>query len=166
MHSEDILPQGLSRETSIRRDSQGVWYFEGEPIEHKGITAAFDRWIDRAPDGRYCLKNSIHWVYCALEGPAFFVQTLRVEADQVVLGLRGGETERLDPHTLREDKTGRLYCDVRAGAFSAVFVPHAMMQLWEHAEEDADGAYLLLGHKRFTPVVVADPLAENWTSLR
>ena len=68
MATDAALPPGMSRETTIRRDVHGRWFHDGAPIEQANVERAFDTWVDRAPDGRYCLKNDIHWVYVAIEG--------------------------------------------------------------------------------------------------
>lgn len=122
---------GRSRETQIRRDAQGRWWNGEDPITHPLLTKRFDGWIARADDGRLCLKNDINWAYVAIEGPAYFVRSLRIDGasiDQVTLHLSGDLTEKLDPSSLREDADGALRCLVR-GDLTARFDAHASMQL-------------------------------------
>src|SRR5262245_29401723 len=104
---------GRTRETSIRRDDQGRWWYENDLLEHPKLVRAFDRWIDRAEDGRYCLKNDINWAYFTLEGPPFFVRSVKLDAGAVQLELSDERTEKLDPTTLRQASDGALYCSVR-----------------------------------------------------
>jgi hypothetical protein len=155
------LLKGLSRETTIRRDARGRWFHDGSPLEHPGLIRAFDSWIDRAEDGRYCLRNEINWAYITLEGPPFFVRSLTVEASgDVDLFVSDGRRYRLDPSTLRQGSDGALYCDVRDDVMTAQFDRHAMMQLADFLREDGGGVYLQLGDRAVRPPVVADPLQQ------
>ena len=153
---------GQSRETTIRRDDQGRWYSEGEPLEHPKLVRAFDRWLDRAEDGRYCLRNDINWAYVAIEGPPLFVRTVTLEPNEPnalpLLTLSDDRTERLRPKSLRQAQDGALYCDARDGSFTARFDRHDMQQLESLLREDEQGVYLLLENERIRPRVVSDPL--------
>jgi uncharacterized protein len=154
------LLSGFSRETSIRRDDQGRWFHEGQPLEHPSLTRAFDRWIERAEDGRYCLKNDINWAYITLEGPPFFVRAVHIgPAGQVELALSNDAREPLRPETLRMGEDGALYCDVGADALPARFDRHAASQLEPLIGEDPRGVFVEIGGHRVRPQVVADPLA-------
>ena len=148
---------GRSRETSIRRDDQGRWWYENDPLEHPNLVRAFDRWIDRAEDGRYCLRNDINWAYFTLEGPPFFVRSVRLEGSGLVLTLSDDRTEQLDPRSLRQGPDGALYCDVR-GSMPARFDRHAMQQLEPVLQQDDQGVYLAIGTERVRPPLAADPL--------
>jgi uncharacterized protein len=152
--------QGRSRETTIRRDALGRWFDDGEPLEHPNLLRAFDGWVDRAEDGRYCLRNGVNWAYFTLEGPPFFVRWASVDeaAESVRLRLSDDQLERLDPETLRQGEDGALYCDVRDGTMAACFERHAMQQLEALLREDDQGVYLALGGKRVRPPQVRDPL--------
>ena len=151
--------QGRTRETTIVRDAQGRWFYDGEPLEHPNLTRAFDRWIARADDGRYCLKNDINWAYFKLEGPPFFVRSLDVsERGEVTLLLSNDAHEALRARSLRADASGALYCDVGDGSMVARFDRHAASQLEPLIGEDGQGIYLELGGERIRPPVVSDPL--------
>ena len=150
---------GKSRETTIRRDDQGRWYADGELLEHPKLVRAFDRWLERAEDGRYCLKNDINWAYVAIEGPPLFVRTVTLPSSGLpLLTLSDDRTEPLAPSSLRQGPDGALYCDARGGSFAARFDRHAMQQLESLLREDDQGVYLLLQNERIRPRVVADPL--------
>ncbi len=131
-----LAARGLSRETALWRDAAGRWYDGEQPIEHPGLRRAFDRWLDRAPDGRPCLRNAIHWVYVRrIEGPYFFVRGVRFEADgRVTLRLSGEHEETLRPETLREARDGGLWCSVRGG-LPARFDVESAQRLVEHCGE-------------------------------
>jgi hypothetical protein len=151
--------QGRTRETTIVRDANGRWFYDGEPLEHPNLTRAFDRWIARADDGRYCLKNDINWAYFKLEGPPFFVRSLQISArGEVTLVLSNDAREPLRAHSLRSDRQGALYCDVGDGSMVARFDRHAATQLEALIGEDAQGIYLELGGERVRPPQVTNPL--------
>ena len=152
---------GRTRETAIRRDARGRWWNGQDPIEHPNLVRRFDGWVDRAEDGRYCLSNDINWAYVAIEGPAYFVRSVVVEPDGVLLRLSGDREERLDPSTLRRGEDGALYCDVREGRCPARFDNHATAQLLERVQEDAEGVFLDLPTGRVRPEVVPDPLSPS-----
>jgi hypothetical protein len=151
--------QGRSRETTIVRDAQGRWSQDGQPLEHPNLTRAFDRWIERAEDGRYCLKNDINWAYFTLQGPPFFVRSLEVDGNRAVtLILSNDKREPLRAESVRVGEDGALYCDVGDGSMVARFDRHAATQLETLLGEDADGVYLELAGRRIRPKTVHDPL--------
>lgn len=150
--------QGRTRETTIRRDAQGRWFHDGQPLEHPNLTRAFDRWVERAEDGRYCLKNDINWAYFTLEGPPFFVRSLRAQpGGRVLLSLSNDRQVPLSPYTLRTGPDGALYCDVDDGMV-ARFDRHAATQLEALIGEDGQGVYLEIEGARVRPPSVRDPL--------
>lgn len=157
MDVADLLA-GRTRETKIRRDAQGRWWNGDERIDHAGVARSFDGWLERTSDGRFCLANEINWAYVQVEGPAYFVRSVRFEGDDVMLHLSGDRVERLDVASLRTGDDGALYCDVQDGTLSARFDNHAAMQLGERL---VDGEAFDLGGKRVTPKLVADPLASR-----
>lgn len=161
--SQDIDPalalRGFSRETTLFRDGEGRWFHDGQPLEHSNLVRAFDRWIERAPDGRYCVKNDINWAYITLEGPPFFVRSVTLDAQgQPVLLLSNDRREPLRADSLRIGPDGALYCDVGAGDMSARFERHAAMQLEPLIAEDEQGIYVRLDGRRVRPPRVDDPL--------
>lgn len=147
-----------TRETRIRRDAEGRWFDGEDPIDHPGISRAFDRWIDRAGDGRYCLKNEVNWAYVSLEGAPVFVRSVALTSDRAELQLSDERTEFLDPSTLRQGPDGALYCTVRDGRLAARFDRSAAVQLAESGGEDGNGVYLQLEGWRWRPPVIADPV--------
>jgi hypothetical protein len=148
-----------SRETTITRDEEGRWFHDGVPIDQPAIEAAFDRWIDRAPDGRFCLRNSVNWAYVTIIGAPITVRRVSFEAGgEVLLSLSDGRTEALVPRTLRQSTSGEIYCDVREGTMSARFSRQASFALGERFEEDSAGFYLAIGSARVRPPMVSDPV--------
>jgi hypothetical protein len=154
---EQQLPFGLSRETSIVRTPDGRWFHEGEPIENPKLARAFDRWVTRAEDGRWCLKNEINWAYFQLEGAPYFVRGVRIEAGRAQLWLSSERWVELDPYSLREGPDEILYCQVEPGE-AARFESHAAVQLGDLLEEDAEGPFFRVGEARIRPPRVEHPL--------
>jgi hypothetical protein len=152
------LPPGLSRETTIRRTAEGKWFHDGQPIDNPKLARAFDRWVQRADDGRYCLKNEINWAYISLEGAPYFVRAVRIDGGQARLTLSNDEQVALDLRSLREGPDGALYCDAYPG-LAARFDAHAAVQLGELLEEDEQGPFFPLGGaERVRPPRVTDPV--------
>jgi len=151
------IPFGLSRETTIRRTADGKWFQDDEAIDNPKLAHAFDRWISKAEDGRYCLKNDINWAYFQLEGAPFFVRSAHVEGESVTLALSNDEQVSLDLSTLREGPDSALYCDAYPG-MPARFDRLAASQLDVLLEEDEQGPYLRRGAERVRPPRVTDPL--------
>lgn len=154
--------EGRSRETKIRRDARGRWWNDDVPITHALLTQAFDAWIDRAEDGRYCLKNDINWAYVTIEGAPVFVRGVELDGDRVRLRLSDGRVEELDPATLRQDREGALHCQVRGGTLAARFDSHAAVQLDPLIGEDERGPFVTLSGARVRPPIVDDPI--GWPS--
>lgn len=152
--------QGRTRETTIVRDSQGRWFHDGQPLVHPNLVKSFDRWVERAADGRYCLKNDINWAYITLEGPPYFVRSVQLESDGVRLRLSNDALVPLRGETLRQDADGALYCDV-LGDLTARFDNAAATQLESLLGEDERGVYLTLAGARHYPPVVAQPLSPS-----
>jgi uncharacterized protein len=152
------LPPFFSRESTIRRDAFGTWYHEGVAVENEAIARAFDRWIDVAEDGRYRLKNAINWVYVEIEGAPIIVRTVDFEGDRVSLHLSDATIEQLRPETLRQDRHGALYCDVRNGTLPAQFSRAAHALLAPLVGEEDGRPYLEIGGARVMPPIVDEPL--------
>lgn len=137
--------KGFSRETEIRRDAEGRWFLEGDPITHRGLVRAFDGWLERAEDGRYCLKNSLGWAYVQVEGCPYFVRGVQRDGGVIRLSLSGGRRDTLHPETLHMGSDGRLYAMVFEGELRARFDDSAAVQMGECLEEEADGFQLRIG---------------------
>ena len=45
------------RQSGIRLDADGHFWHEGGEVTHHGLRAAFFRWLDRNPDGRWVLRR-------------------------------------------------------------------------------------------------------------
>jgi hypothetical protein len=129
-------PEGRSRESTIRLDRDGHFFHEGERVEHPGLAAAMHTWIARHPDDhRFILTNGYDWTYFTVEDVPFFVRSLRIEPDRVMLLLSDGTEERWDPHATRI-VGDHIYTTVK-GDYEARFDRHAQTALGEILEEHA-----------------------------
>lgn len=162
--SFDFPAEGRSRETAIRRDAQGRWWNGEVEITHPALTRAFDAWIDRAEDERYCLRNEVNWAYVTIEGAPIVARgaSVRTTPPEIWLALSDGREERLDLETLREDRDGTWYCDVRGGTIPCRLDGRAVAALADCLETDATGSVqITLGAIRVRPARVLDPLAPS-----
>ncbi len=150
-------PEGRSRESTIRLDARGRFWHEGAPVEHPGLAAALASWIDRHPDdGRYILANGYDWTYFTVDDAPYFVRSLRVEPDGVVLLLSDGTEEAWAPETTRTGADDGLYARVkreaRGGPYEAKLSPHAQTSLGPLLVDwDALGPAVRIG-KRIVPI--------------
>jgi hypothetical protein len=151
--------QGRTRETEIRRDASGRWFNGEDRIEHPKLARSFDSWVDRAEDGRFCLSNSINWAYVEIEGPAYFVKDVEMNAEGIELILSGDLRERLDPSSLAQGPEGALWCAVRDGRCPACFDNHAVSKMSGLIGEDDDGVFVLIGGQKVRPPELSDPLS-------
>ncbi|MFO0726960.1 MAG: DUF1285 domain-containing protein [Myxococcota bacterium] len=138
-----------SRETKIRRDRFGVWFDGEEPIDQPAIARAFDRWLELADDGRFCLKNSVNWAYVQIEGAPVFVRQAHRRVEGFALDLSDGRQEDLDPATLAIDAEGAIHCRVRGGTLWARFDHPAALSLGEAVVEDEGALWLMLSGVRW-----------------
>lgn len=144
--SEDaaaLLLQGRSRETGIRRDRFGRWTDQGQPLQHRGLCDAFDRWLERAPDGRFRVRNAINWGYVEIEGTQNRVKSVIIDSNSIVLRLSSGSQAILVSDTLRYDAHGVLYCFAGEPAEWVSFGKQASFQLAPLLEEQDGGGTVL-----------------------
>jgi hypothetical protein len=147
----ELVLEGLSRETDIVLSADGRFSAGGEPVAHPGVVEAFSRWIDRADDGRYVLRNDLHYVYVTVEGAPLHARGLELSGEppaEATLLLQGGVRERLRPETLREGPDGVLYADGRDGTWPVRLHPAAVLALEPVLEPVDGGVVVRLGDER------------------
>lgn len=144
-------PPGRSRESKITLDAQGVFYNDGIPFGHVGMTTAFFSWIRRHPDdGRYILTNGYDWTYFTVEDAPFFVRGVDVAGDTATLHLSDGTQEELDPSAVLTGEGDALYVRVKGGEFVAKFTPSAQAALVDLIDEGEGGEpVVVLAEGRF-----------------
>lgn len=159
----ELALKGMSRETDIVLDAQGRFFAGGQPVVHPKIVAAFSRWIDRTPAGRYVLRNDLHYVYIDVKGAPLHARAVDLDdatqPPQVVLLLQGGEREPLDPTTLVEGPAGDLYARVRDGSWPVRLHPAAVLALEPWLLESNGEPSLEIGKRVYPIRRVADPLS-------
>ena len=127
-------PEGRSRESTIRLDSEGRFWHEQLLVEHRKLAAAMHTWIARHPDdGRYILTNGYDWTYFTVDDAPYTVRSLRIVDGAPILVLSDGTEEPWNPTRSRVGKDGALYTPVKAsakgGPFEAKFTRHAQTEL-------------------------------------
>ncbi len=138
-------PEGRSRESTLRLDSQGRFWHDGALVQHPRLASALHAWIGRHPDDRrYVLDNGYDWTYVAVDDAPYFVVALRfgppfegrdpyVEPEQVELQLSDGSEEAWEPTATRVGTDGALYTTVKrsapGGPYEAKFTRHAQLSL-------------------------------------
>jgi len=140
-------PFPFTRESSIRLDTEGRFFHDGEMVEHPGLSHAMHGWITRHPnDARYVLENGWDWCYLTVDDTPFVVRSAHLEGAALDVTLSDGSTEKLAPHALRVAQDGTLRCEVKAsakgGPYPARFDRHALVALGEKLTE-RDGRYFL-----------------------
>lgn len=85
--------EALRRSVDLRLDGEGRWFHDGEPFEHKGLIAAFDRGIDVHPDsGEPILRLGGKWCYIRADDTPFVARRITVDGDRLTLLLNTGAT--------------------------------------------------------------------------
>ena len=102
--------------------------------------------------GRYLVLWQNQECYLEVADTLFVVQRAAMEKDddRVTLWLNDGQSEPLDPATLRMGQDNVIYCSVKDGRFPARFNRAAYYQLAERIEEE-DGRFFVSigGSKHF-----------------
>ena len=130
------------RQSGIRLDADGRFWHEGQEVTHHGLRAAFWRWLDQNPDGRYVLRlDERRFVYLDVDDAPFVVRSLRWEDGRALLRLSDDSEEPLDAAKLMLKK-GVAYARVKGGRFEARFSTAAWGVLAARVTEK-DGVYYL-----------------------
>lgn len=134
-------PEGRSRESTIRLDSEGHFWHEGARVEHPKLEAAMHSWIARHPDdGRWILTNGYDWTYFIVDDVPYYVRALR----GTDLVLSDGTTEPWRPERSWIGKQGAIYTYVK-GDYPARFTRHAQTSLGDLLEEKDGEVWVVLG---------------------
>jgi hypothetical protein len=142
------------RQSGIRLDADGRFWHEGGEVTHHGLRAAFFRWLDRNPDGRWVLRlDERRFVYLDVDDAPLVVTSIRLDGPKVMLHLVDDTEEELAYDTLRLDDRGVAYAEVKR-RFPARFSRAAWSALGERMVEH-DGAVFLktpIGERRIAAV--------------
>lgn len=131
------------RRSGIRLDGDGRFWHEGQEVTHHGLRAAFWRWLDRNPDGRFVLRlDAERFVYLDVDDVPQVVRSARWQGDRAIVRLADDGEEELDYGSLHLRGDGRPYCAVKQGRFAARVSTAAWSTLGERIE---DGALVAAG---------------------
>lgn len=124
------------RQSGIRLDGDGRFWHEGAEVTHHGLRAAFWRWLDRNPDGRYVLRlDERRFVYLDVEDAPFVVRSLRWQDERAWMRLSDDSEEELDYGSLHLRDGRTPYCRVK-GRFDARLSTAAWGELAAHIDSD------------------------------
>jgi hypothetical protein len=130
------------RQSGMRLDAEGRFWHEGGEVTHAGLRAAFFRWLDRNPDGRWVLRlDDKRFVYLDVDDAPFVVRSLRWEGERAFAVLSDASEEELAPGTLRLER-GVPYVKVRGGRFDARVSTAAWGTLQERLYDRDGGVWL------------------------
>ncbi len=139
------------RQSGVRLDADGRFWHEGGEVSHVGMRAAFFRWLDRNPDGRYVLRlDERRFVYLDVDDAPYSIRSLRWEGARALVRVSDDAEEELDYQSLR--MVGDVaYCTVRRKdkSFDARLSNAAFSALTEHVRQD-DGHFVVeVGAREF-----------------
>jgi uncharacterized protein len=133
------------RQSGIRLDAEGRFWHEGQEVTHAGLRAAFWRWLDRNPDGRYVLRlDERRFVYLDVDDAPYLVRSLRWDGERALALLSDESEEPLDLETVKL-RGEQAYATVK-GRFDARLSSSAWAVLAERIVE-RDGAHWLGTHR-------------------
>ena len=131
------------RQSGIRLDADGRFWHEGQEVTHHGLRAAFWRWLDRNPDGRFVLRlDDKRFVYLDVDDAPYVVRSARWDGDRVIVRLSDDSEEELDYGSLHLRDNGQPYCTVKSARFAARVATAAWSTFGERIE---DGALVAAG---------------------
>lgn len=135
------------RQSGIRLDEHGVFWHEGAPVTHHGLRAAFFRWLDRNPDGRYVLRlDEKRFVYLDVDDAPLLVRSVRWDGDDAI-GVFSDQTEgAINLTTLRLEQ-GKPYVTAHK-QLVARLSNDAWTALGPHLEEENGTTYVRAGATR------------------
>lgn len=129
------------RQSGVRLDAEGRFWHEGGEVKHHGLRAAFWRWLDRNPDGRYVLRlDGERFVYLDVDDAPYAITSLRLEGPRVFVRLSDDSEEELAYDTVHlragDQHGGHAYAKVKQGRFEARLTSAAWGALGERIEEE------------------------------
>ncbi len=130
------------RQSGIRLDADGRFWHEGAEVTHHGLRAAFFRWLDRNPDGRWVLRlDEQRFVYLDVDDAPFVITSLRFDGPRIFAHLVDDTEEELAYDSVRLAH-GVAYATVKGGRFPARLSRSAWGALGERVTEQAGAAVL------------------------
>lgn len=128
-------PPGTSRESTIRIGRWGEVTHDGEPIERRELARAMLRWVSVHPDdGRFILTNGYDWCYVAVDDTPYFVETLRITEEGLLVELSDDSREILSVDDVRYDDFGFI-ANVKGGGLEARLLKQPVTEISRLLEE-------------------------------
>lgn len=140
---------------SFRRD--GCWYSDEERIDNPRIALLFSRSLRRAPDGSYRLVVGDEQAAVTVEDTPYVVTAVDILGGAVTITLNDGTCEELNYDSLRVGPDNVLYCAVKQGQFSALFLRPPYYHLSPLFVEESTGSFALRLRGRTYPIRGASP---------
>lgn len=146
------LPFDFRRRIDLRLDAEGRWFHDGEPFEHPGLIALFNRGIDVLEStGEPILRVGAQWCYIRCDDVPFIVRTLRPAGDHFELALNTEALISVAPDAFRAGPGGRVYVELgphRRARLSRA----AQAALADRLAEGPDDAVLICTASSRTPL--------------
>ena len=130
------------KESSMRIDKEGRWFFQGEEITHRKTYLLYCRSLARDDSGRMILRVGREECPVEVEDAPFVVMTLEFVSpgpggeEGIWITLNDETREKLSPETLKIGPENIPYCRVRNGMFEARFSRNAYQVLLPHIHTD------------------------------
>jgi hypothetical protein len=130
------------KESPLRIDKEGRWFFRDEEITHRKTYLLYCRNLTRDESGQIILRIGREQCPVEVEDAPFVVKTLEFvpaqgrELKSIGLILNDETHEQLPPETLRIGPGNVLYCRVRSGKFEARFSRGAYQLLFPYIQHD------------------------------
>ena len=143
---EDTYIYAYQNGVSPRGSHLGVWFIAratAVDIE-SGVTFSIQ---ERDPEGNYWIAVGPSKVPVVVEDAPFRVEALLHDPPRLKLD-DGHEEPIAGALELAMTREHRLYATVKGGVYRALLSRNAHHQIWDALDEDARGAFLLLGGER------------------
>ena len=114
------LLEALRRDSGLRVDRDGRFFFHERPVENTRVQGLFHRHLEVRADGEVTLTVGAQWAYVACETVASFVDALAVDDGQLTARLRDGRRVVTPSPRLGFAPDGRCYVWLGEGRPPAV----------------------------------------------
>ena len=159
------LLEALRRNSGLRLDSEGRFFFHDRPVENQRVQALFHRHLEVRDDGDVTLTVGTQWAYVDCETVAYFVDAMKWSEAGLEVRFRHQERAVVVEPWLGFDPAGRCYLWATPNARPAILVRSAHQMLASLLEE-RDGTMVLplSGAPRAVATLVKSPHpAAPWT---
>lgn len=103
------LLDALRRNSGLRLDRDGDFFFHDRPVENSRVQGLFHRHLEVRADGDVTLTVGTQWAYVACETVARFIEAMALEAGALKVRLRHGEEVSASAPRLGFAPDGRCY---------------------------------------------------------